>query len=309
MKSIIEVNHLSKSYKDVKAVDDISFLVHEGEFFSFLGLNGAGKSTTINIITGAIEKDAGKVLVDELDIDSDLSKIKGNLGIVYQSSVLDKFLSVYDNLRFKAALYGYSGDKFSHRLEEISKQFDLAPLLKRPLGKLSGGQKRKVDIARALFHEPKILILDEPTTGLDPRTRAKVWNILIEEQKEKNLTIFLTTHYMEEAAESHYAVILDRGRIVAKGTPLELKSKYSHDSLLIHHPSEEALRLIKNKGLTYKSNENTISIPIPNSSFVTSLILEDPKAFIDYEVIKGKMDDVFLNVTGMDLKEGGNENE
>jgi multidrug/hemolysin transport system ATP-binding protein len=306
MNNIIEVNNLKKSFKEVKAVDGISFIVHEGEFFAFLGQNGAGKSTTINIITGALEKDEGEVKVDGLDIEKDLSKIKGNIGIVYQSGVLDRFLTVYDNLRFKAALYGYTGDKFNKRLEEIKTQFELEPLLSRPLGKLSGGQKRRVDIARALFHEPKILILDEPTTGLDPQTRQRVWDVVTEEQRKKNLTVFLTTHYMEEAAESHYVVIIDKGKIVAKGTPIDLKSRYSYDSLLIHHPSKEAISLLQNKGLNYSIKDETVKVRIKDSIEARDLISEHPSAFTDFEVIKGTMDDVFLNATGKDISKEEN---
>jgi len=304
MNNIIEVAHLKKSFKSVKAVDDISFIVHEGEFFAFLGLNGAGKSTTINIITGALPKDDGEVKVNGLNIEGDLSKIRANVGIVYQNSTLDRFLSVYDNLRFKAALYGYTGDRFSKRLEEITGQFELSSLLKRPLGKLSGGQRRRVDIARALFHEPKILILDEPTTGLDPQTRQRVWEVIKDEQKKKNLTVFLTTHYMEEAAEAHYVVILDKGKIVAKGTPIDLKERYSHDSLFFYHPDDVVYSLLKRKGLQYSLKNDSLAVPIENSLFARGLMQECPEAFTDFELIKGRMDDVFLNVTGKDMEEG-----
>ena len=219
-KKIISVRGLKKYFKDVKAVDDISFEVREGELFAFLGLNGAGKSTTINILCGVLPKDAGEVIVDGTDIDGDIDAVKSKIGIVFQGGVLDKELSVADNLRYKAALYGITGRIYAERLEELSSLLGLKDLLKRPLGKLSGGQKRRIDIARALLHKPKILILDEPTTGLDPHTRVMVWDCLNKLRKESGLTIFLTTHYMEEASEADYVVILDAGHVVAHDTPV-----------------------------------------------------------------------------------------
>ena len=306
--NIIEVSNLRKSFKEIKAVDDISFVVHKGELFAFLGLNGAGKSTTINIITEALEKDSGTVLVNGINVDENMTSIRNKIGIVYQTGTLDRFLSVYDNLRFKAGLYGYTGKKFESRLKEISDELDLKDILNRSLGKLSGGQKRRVDIARALFHKPEILILDEPTTGLDPQTRKMVWKVIEDEMSSRGLTVFLTTHYMEEAAEAHYVVILDKGRIVAKGSPIDLKEKYSHDSLIIYHPSAEVMDMINKERLSFHEKEEVISISISNSSDVIKLMGEYPSSFKDFEVIKGKMDDVFLNVTGRELSNGGNDN-
>jgi len=306
--NIIEVSNLRKSFKEIKAVDDISFVVHKGELFAFLGLNGAGKSTTINIITGALEKDSGTVLVNGINVDENMTSIRDKIGIVYQTGTLDRFLSVYDNLKFKAGLYGYTGKKFESRLKEISDELDLKDILNRSLGKLSGGQKRRVDIARALFHKPEILILDEPTTGLDPQTRKMVWKVIEDEMSSRGLTVFLTTHYMEEAAEAHYVVILDKGRIVAKGSPIDLKEKYSHDSLIIYHPSAEVMDMINKERLSFHEKEEVISISISNSSDVIKLMGEYPSSFKDFEVIKGKMDDVFLNVTGRELSNGGNDN-
>ena len=189
-KAIIKVEHLKKYFKDVKAVDDVSFEVRDGELFSFLGLNGAGKSTTIDIISGVREKDSGEVVVDGVNIDYDLDAVKSKLGVVFQGSALDKELSAGDNLRYRAALYGLTGKRYSETLDDLTKRLDLKGLLRRPLGKLSGGQRRRIDIARALLHRPKILILDEPTTGLDPQTRIMVWNCLNDLRKETGLTIF-----------------------------------------------------------------------------------------------------------------------
>ena len=199
MSNMIQITHLSKSFGSIKAVQDLSFRVKEGELFAFLGINGAGKSTTINIMCGQLAKDSGSVFIDGRDLDKDMDFIKRELGIVFQSSVLDSALSVYDNLESRAALYGITGTEFKTRLADLAKRLDFENLLKRTVGKLSGGQRRRIDIARALFHKPKILILDEPTTGLDPQTRRILWDVISSFRKNEKMTVFLTTHYMEEA--------------------------------------------------------------------------------------------------------------
>ena len=215
MKNIIEVANLYKSFGNVKAVNDLSFIVKEGELFAFLGANGAGKSTTINIICSQLSKDSGSVIIDGKNIDDGTAEAKVKLGVVFQNSVLDSALSVYDNLKSRAALYGIFGDDFKKRLDHLSEILYFGDLLDRRVGKLSGGQRRRIDIARALLHDPKILILDEPTTGLDPQTRKTLWNVISDLRKTQNLTVFLTTHYMEEAADADYVVILDNGEISA----------------------------------------------------------------------------------------------
>lgn len=303
MKNIIKIEGLTKCFGELRAVDDLSFRVKEGELFAFLGVNGAGKSTTINIICGQLSKDVGKVYIDELDIEKDLNLIKTRIGVVYQSSVLDSSLSVYDNLESRAALYGIIGDDFKKRLEELSDLLELRPLLKRTVGKLSGGQRRRIDVARSLLNEPKILILDEPTTGLDPQTRKTLWNVVTRLRKTENMTVFLTTHYMEEAADADYVVILDSGKISAEGTPLELKNKYASDFITLYGVDEEKVSAL---GVNYEQLKDAFRISIPNTSAATELIVKYPEVFVDYEITKGKMDDVFLNVTGKEL-EGGDK--
>lgn len=301
MSDIIQINHLSKSFGSVKAVQDLSFRVKEGELFAFLGINGAGKSTTINIMCGQLSKDSGNVLIDGHDLDSDIDFIKRELGVVFQSSVLDSALSVYDNLESRAALYGITGIEFKKRLAELSKILDFEDLLKRTVGKLSGGQRRRIDIARALFHKPKILILDEPTTGLDPQTRKILWNVISDFRKNENMTVFLTTHYMEEAAEADYVVIIDDGKISAEGTPLELKNIYTGDYITIYDADEDSIREL---GVEYEQIRNGYRISVPNTRIATDLIIRNPGLFNDYEITKGKMDDVFLAVTGKSLTGG-----
>ena len=304
---IISVRGLKKYFKDVKAVDDISFEVREGELFAFLGLNGAGKSTTINILCGVLPKDAGEVIVDGTDIDGDIDAVKSKIGIVFQGGVLDKELSVADNLRYKAALYGITGRIYVERLEELSSLLGLKDLLKRPLGKLSGGQKRRIDIARALLHKPKILILDEPTTGLDPHTRVMVWDCLNKLRKESGLTIFLTTHYMEEASEADYVVILDAGHVVAHDTPVGLKNAYASDFIKVYSKNEKLFEMIAREELSAEEKEDYVVIEVPSVEAAKRLIVTYPDAFEDFEVEKGKMDDVFLKVTGKQLQ-GGDAN-
>ena len=299
MEGIIKIDNLTKSYGNIKAVNNLSFKVKKGDLFSFLGINGAGKSTTINIICGELRKDSGTVLVCDQDVDCDDKYIKKKIGVVFQESLLDKSLTVYDNLKIKAALYNITGKDFIKRYDELSSLFDLKEIEKQPIRELSGGQRRRVDIARAIIHNPEILILDEPTTGLDPGTRKKIWKVLNLLRKKQNLTIFLTTHYMEEAVDSDYIVILDKGSIIAEGTPLELKNKYAYDMILIYNISEDE---IKKLNKPYIRIRDGFKIEIKTLEEATELIIKNRNLFKDYEIVKGKMDDVFLNATGYDLE-------
>lgn len=298
---ILEVRNLNKSFGKVKAVSDLSFHVKEGELFAFLGVNGAGKSTTINIMCGQLSKDSGTVLVNSKDTDKESARTKADLGVVFQNSLLDGPLTVYDNLKSRAALYGITGSAFKKRLAELSSVLDFEDLLKRPVGKLSGGQRRRIDIARALIHKPQILILDEPTTGLDPGTRQTIWNVIGDLRRQENLTVFLTTHYMEEATDADYVVILDQGKLIAEGTPLELKNKYTGDFITIYTDDEEKIKALE---CPYEKIRDAFRLSIPNTSFATEMIVKDPEIFKDYEITKGKMDDVFLSVTGKKLTGG-----
>ena len=301
MRNIIEISRLSKRFGDVQAVNDLSFRVKEGELFAFLGINGAGKSTTINIMCGQLSKDSGTVQIDGVDLDRDPDSIKRNLGVVFQNSVLDKDLSVQDNLQSRAALYGIQGKAFRQRLAELAGLLEFEDLLKRSVGKLSGGQRRRIDIARALLHRPRILILDEPTTGLDPQTRSTLWRVIGDLRKNEGMTVFLTTHYMEEAADADYVVILDSGKIAAEGTPLELKNTYTGDFITLYDVEEAQ---IKRLGAPYEPIRDAFRVSVPNTAAATKLILQYPEIFQDFEITKGKMDDVFLAVTGKKLTGG-----
>ena len=301
MENIIEIEHLDKSFQDVHAVNDLSLCVKEGELFAFLGVNGAGKSTTISIMCGMLAKDSGKVFIDGKDVDKDMRAIAKELGVVFQNTVLDEKLSVKDNLMSRASLYGITGKEAKDRIVELAELLDFKDIMNRTFGKLSGGQKRRVDVARALLHKPKILILDEPTTGLDPEARKTLWNVVTSLRKNENMTVFLTTHYMEEAADADYVVILDSGKIAAKGTPLELKNEYTGDFVTVYNADESAIKAL---GLPCENIRDAVRIAVKDTSEARDLILANPELFSDFEITKGKMDDVFLAVTGKKL-EGG----
>lgn len=302
MEPIIQIAHLNKSFGEVKAVQDLSFQVKRGELFAFLGVNGAGKSTTISILCGQLRADSGTVTVCGHSVSEEPAAIAAHLGVVFQNSVLDQPLSVRDNLRSRAALYGITGQAFEARLQELARLLDFENLLRRTVGKLSGGQRRRIDVARALLHKPEILILDEPTTGLDPQTRRQLWDVIATLRREDGMTVFLTTHYMEEAADADYVVILDSGRIAAEGTPLYLKNTYTGDFITLYGAEKAA---VDGLGLPTEELRDALRVSVPDTAAATRLIVAHPELFTDYEITKGKMDDVFLAVTGKKLPAKG----
>lgn len=305
--TIIKIENLEKSFGKTKAVRKINLEVYEGSLFAFLGINGAGKSTTISMMYGGLKIDSGHITICGQDVATHLDKIKNQIGVVFQDSILDKTLTVYENLKFRAGFYSIFGQEFKARYQELEKLFDLAEIKNQKIQKLSGGQKRCVDIARAIIHQPKILILDEPTTGLDPGTRSKVWRIISKLREDFKMTIFLTTHYMEEAADADYVTILDKGRIIAEGTPLELKTQYATDVLHLYGVDESEVKKLK---LPYQKIHKAFQIKVKNSAVVTKLIIKYPELFQDFELIKSTLDDVFLTVTknkpGTDISESKN---
>ena len=305
--TIIKIENLEKSFGKTKAVRKINLEVYEGSLFAFLGINGAGKSTTISMMYGGLKIDSGHITICGQDVATHLDKIKNQIGVVFQDSILDKTLTVYENLKFRAGFYSIFGQEFKARYQELEKLFDLAEIKNQKIQKLSGGQKRRVDIARAIIHQPKILILDEPTTGLDPGTRSKVWRIISKLREDLKMTIFLTTHYMEEAADADYVTILDKGRIIAEGTPLELKTQYATDILHLYGVEEADVKKLK---FPYQKIHKAFQIKVKNSAVVTKLIIKYPELFQDFELIKSTLDDVFLTVTknkpGTDISESKN---
>jgi len=280
MNLIITAENLYKEYGDVKAVKGISFSVREGSLFSFLGTNGAGKSTTINILTTLLKKTSGAATVGGYDVDRDADKVRNLIGAVFQDSVLDPILTVRENLTVRGSLYGMHGVKLTSAVDNAIKITGVGEYELRRYGKLSGGQRRRTDIARALVHMPKLLFLDEPTTGLDPKTRRDIWNMIRDLQQQNGMTVFLTTHYMEEAAESDNIVVIHKGEIKAEGTPVELKTRYCSDVLKITLKDGEYME----QNLT-----NTVdALPV---------IEKYKDQIANVEIINGTLDDVFLNLT------------
>ena len=302
MSEEIIIKHALKKYGDNVIIPDLSLDIREGEFFTLLGPSGCGKTTLLRIIAGLEYADSGTIHVGERDL-TPIPVEKRNIGVVFQNSVLDKALTVRDNLQSRAALYGITGKEFKKRLAELASLLDFENLLNRTVGKLSGGQRRRIDIARAILHKPELLILDEPTTGLDPQTRKLLWDVVRNLRRTDGMTVLLTTHYMEEAADADYVVIIDSGKISAEGTPLELKNKYTGDFITLYGVSEDN---INNLGLPFEKIRDAVRVSVPDTRAATQLILEHPELFSDYEITKGKMDDVFLAVTGK--KPEGGEN-
>lgn len=302
---IIKVKNLTKYYGQLKAVDNISFTVEKGSLFAFLGVNGAGKSTTINILSGALNPSAGEVTICGKVLEKEPEEVKKRIGIVFQDSVLDARLTVSENLRSRAAFYGITGKNAKITIEKIAEEFRLTDLLKRPYGKLSGGQRRRVDIARALIHEPELLFMDEPTTGLDPATRGLVWEI-VDNRLKKGLTVFLTTHYMEESVRADKVVVIDEGKIIVSGSPDELKNRYAHDKMrIVTDKNETTERLLYDKFGNFLYKNGAYEVNIPHTYSALNFLQENEVK--DFEILKGNMDDVFLNVTGKTISASGDD--
>ncbi|MGM9905425.1 ATP-binding cassette domain-containing protein [Lactobacillus sp.] len=304
MKNAIEVKNLSKSYGDLKVVNDISFAVREGELFAFLGPNGAGKSTTVDCLSTLTKFDSGEIKLTGLDMKSQAQAIKQKIGIVFQEGLLDKRLTVLENLTLRAGFYYRSKAKVEAAVARATEYTEIKDLLKRQYGKLSGGQRRRVDIARALLNTPKILFLDEPTTGLDPQTRQHIWETIQRLRKEQRMTIFLTTHYMAEAAAADYVVILDQGKIVAEGSPISLKERYSYDRLKLYPKQGQGLdNILTTLSLKWKQEADHYEVELANTMDAIDIVEEVRDQLQSFEVLHGTMDDVFLNITGRRLRE------
>ncbi len=300
---ILEIENLVKAFGEVRAVDGITFSVERGALFAFLGLNGAGKSTTINIICTLLQKDSGKVTVAGEDLDASPEKVREKIGIVFQNSVLDPSQTVSSNLATRASLYGMNAAQAKKRIAELAETLGFGEFLGRKYGKLSGGQRRKVDIARGLLHSPELLILDEPTTGLDPQTRRAVWDVIGDIRRTHDTTVFLTTHYMEEADGADDVVILDAGKIAAHGSPIKLKEQFSRDTVTVYaERSEAADKLFEGEKWIY--GEGAYRVVVDGGEQAKALLDKCAPVLRSFEVKKGDMDDVFLTVTGKRL-EGG----
>ncbi|MFA5014913.1 MAG: ATP-binding cassette domain-containing protein [Actinomycetota bacterium] len=301
---IIKVSSLTKYYGKVKAVRGIDFHVNEGELFAFLGPNGAGKTTTIDIICTLLKPDSGTVTVSGYTLGKEDDKIRKNIGIVFQDNILDNLLTVRENLYTRGSFYGLSHKELKAAVQSAMKSADVESFCKRPYGKLSGGQRRRADIARSLVNKPKILFLDEPTTGLDPQTRKSVWDTIRNLQKRTGMTVFLTTHYMEEAAKADYVAIIDNGLISAKGTPSDLRARYSTDTLrLIPKDSDRLSLFLNNQKIEFVISGGAFVVFISNTLDALPLVNKVENLISGFEVISGSMDDAFVKITGFAIRE------
>lgn len=302
--TIIQVKNLKKYFGDVKAVDDISFQVERGELFGFLGINGAGKSTTINMLCTVFGPTAGEIEVCGLKAGKEDEQIRKKIGVVYQNNCLDDRLTVKENLFIRGALYEKSSRKLAQSISRICEILELEEVYNRRLSKLSGGWKRRCEIARALVNTPEIMFLDEPTTGLDPATRGKVWQCIDRLRREENMTVFLTTHYMEEAAKASHIAVIDGGILKEYGTPFSLKETYARDRLKLIPKPEETERLtgyLTGQGIGFRQKEEFLVVDLSDSMAALPILSAVKEQLAGFEVVQGSMDDVFLNVTGKKL--------
>lgn len=303
MDKMIEVHGLVKSYGTVEAVQGIDFYVEKGKLFAFLGPNGAGKSTTIDILSTALRADRGTATINGYMLGKEDSRIRSSIGVVFQRNFLDDLLTVRENLFTRGSLYGLEGRALRDAVEQAALEAEVTDFIDRPYGKLSGGQRRRADIARALVNRPQILFLDEPTTGLDAQTRRNVWDRIHELQREKGMTVFLTTHYMEEAAGADYVIVIDHGKIAAKGTPAQLKQEYANDQLRLWADDLEPVRsLIEEMALHYEQHADVITISVPSTLEALPIVERVRDHISGFEVLQGTMDDAFLGITGREIR-------
>lgn len=300
----IEVKNFTKNFGDFTAVDNISFDVKQGSIFAFLGPNGAGKSTTINALCTILDKTSGEMFINGYDVSKQKDKVRNDIGIVFQESTLDDKLTIEENLRLHCDFYRVPKNEVAERINFVLNLVDLEDRRKTPVKSLSGGMKRRAEIARGLVHYPKVLFLDEPTTGLDPQTRSNVWEYIYRLQKEKNITIFLTTHYMEEAEICEKVAIIDKGKIVAHDTPYNLKKQYTSTVMKMETSDVETLsNRLSEKKLKYKTSGNLVTTYVNNPDQILGILSDNKQIINDLEVTKGSLNDVFLAITGKEIRE------
>lgn len=298
MTKIIKVTQLAKSFGAVQAIKNISFHVEEGSIFAFLGTNGAGKSTAISILLTLLKQDKGEVKIKGYKVGKEDARIQQEIGVVFQESLLDPLLTIKENLEIRAALYYKSKKERRKSIESVTSLIHLQSFLHRPYGKLSGGERRRADIARALLHQPSILILDEPTTGLDSESRKRLWETIATLQKATNMTVFLTTHYIEEAANSDYVIVMDKGEIIGRGTPEQLKNEFSSDSLVINAIDPLQFKgVLQQDKMQFTVKKDCFIFPLQETKSALPILLKYEQSIASFEVKKSSLDDVFIKMT------------
>ncbi|EAC7120720.1 ABC transporter ATP-binding protein [Listeria monocytogenes] len=303
---MIKLTNVVKKFGKVEAVKGINLEVEKGSLFAFLGENGAGKSTTLSMICTESEPTSGEIFIaDEKLTFKNRKSFRQKLGVVFQENVLDDLLTVRENLYNRASLYGKTKAEISERLALVSSIMGIEDILNRRFEKLSGGQKRRAEIARAIMHDPEILLLDEPTTGLDPKTRVSVWKIIDYLREELGMTVFLTTHYLEEAKDADQLAVIHKGKIIAQGTPANIRSRFSVDKIFFYDAKVAELQTIIEKiNLPFKVTKETMRVDVINQDVeILAILNQTAGLYGSFEVIKGNLDDAFISM----IKEESND--
>ncbi|ENN8958041.1 ABC transporter ATP-binding protein [Listeria monocytogenes] len=303
---MIKLTNVVKNFGKVEAVKGINLEVEKGSLFAFLGENGAGKSTTLSMICTESEPTSGEIFIaDEKLTFKNRKSFRQKLGVVFQENVLDDLLTVRENLYNRASLYGKTKAEITERLALVSSIMGIEDILNRRFEKLSGGQKRRAEIARAIMHDPEILLLDEPTTGLDPKTRVSVWKIIDYLREELGMTVFLTTHYLEEAKDADQLAVIHKGKIIAQGTPANIRSRFSVDKIFFYDAKVAELQTIIEKiNLPFKVTNETMRVDVINQDVeILAILNQTAGLYGSFEVIKGNLDDAFISM----IKEESND--
>lgn len=302
---IIKVEHLVRKFGNITAVNDISFEVEEGTIFGFLGPNGAGKTTTINILCTLLAPTSGNASIFGFDCTRESSEVRKAIGIVFQDTTLDKELTAYENMVFHAYLYGVKKSEMEQRIKDALNFVDLYDRRNDLVKKFSGGMKRRLEVARGLIHEPKVLFLDEPTLGLDPQTRTNLWEFIVGLPEKHGMTIFMTTHYMEEAEVCDRIAIIDRGKIITMGTPDELKKTVGGDVIYIRtrenrKAKEELEKMLKID--VFEKDSELFLTSLKGDACIPEIIRALGDSVLSVRLQRPTLNDVFLKMTGKEIR-------
>ena len=304
--SIIKVENLVKKFGELVAVDNISFSVAPGEIFGFLGPNGAGKTTTINILCTLLKPTSGRATINDFDVVRQQSQVRHSIGLVFQDPSLDERLNGLQNLRFHALVYGVPASVREQRIEQMLKLIDLWDKRHSEVRTYSGGMKRRLELARGLLHYPKVLFLDEPTLGLDPQTRNRIWEHILELRRREGTTVFMTTHYMEEADRADRIAIIDHGKVVAIDTPKKLKRMVGKDIISVRTGNDDrAVEEIKSRYQIESRRDNDgLTFEVDNGEeFLPTFIKEFGTKILSVSLHRSSLNDVFLKLTGREIRE------